>query len=130
MTKDLADSHLDIAFNGMASFMVAGYQIQGTDFHPASIRHQLRGDRMPIPNKTFDEIIPKYYLTKAKVGTDLGNFRVNMGIIPRNNKDLLYLRFTSFQLLSQYLTNNTTSTPVKPVLTNSFAIQRILQSMD
>ncbi len=120
MTKDLSDSHLDIAFNGMASFMVANYQIQGTDFMPSSLRHQLRGDRFPIPAKTFEEIIPKYYLTKAKVGTDLGNFRVNMGIIPRSNKNLLYLHFTSFQLIGQYLTNNSTATPVKPVLDEFF----------
>jgi carboxyl-terminal processing protease len=120
MTKDLSDSHLDVAFNGMASFMVANYQINGTDFQPASLRHQLRGDRFPIPAKSFEEIIPKYYLTKAKVGTDLGSFRMNMGIIPRNNKDLLYLHFTSFQLLSEYLTNNTSSTPVKPVLDEFF----------
>jgi hypothetical protein len=120
MTKDLSDSHLNLSFNGMASFLVSNYQINGTDFQPASFRHQLRGDRFPIPNSTFEEIIPKYYLTKAKVGTDLGSFRINMGIIPRNNKNLLYLHFTSFQLLTEYLTNNTTSTPVKPVLDEFF----------
>jgi C-terminal processing protease CtpA/Prc len=120
MTKDLSDSHLNLSFNGMASFLVSNYQINGTEFQPASLRHQLRGDRFPIPAKTFEEIIPKYYLTKAKVGTDLGSFRINMGIIPRNNKNLLYLHFTSFQLLSEYLTNNTTSTPVKPVLDEFF----------
>ena len=121
MTKDLADSHLDLGFNGMASYMVSGYPIQGYDFNPASIRHQLRGDRAPIPNKTFDFVIPNYYLTKAKVGSDLyGSFRMNMGIIPRNNKHILYLHFTSFQLLSQYLTNNATATPVKPVLDEFF----------
>jgi hypothetical protein len=51
MTKDLADSHLDISFNGLATYVVSGYQIQGYDFQASSIRHQLRGDRMPIPGK-------------------------------------------------------------------------------
>jgi len=120
MTKDLADSHLDISFNGLATYVVSGYQIQGYDFQASSIRHQLRGDRMPIPGKVQQEIIPKYYLTNARVGTDQGSFRINMGIIPRNNKKLLYLNFNSFQLLSQYVSNNTTSTPVKPVLDEFF----------
>ncbi len=120
MTKDLADSHLNISFNGLATYLVSGYQLQGYDFQASSIRHQLRGDRMPIPNKVFEEIIPKYYLTKAKKGTDQGNFRVNLGIIPRNNKNLIYFRFNSFQLISQYLSNNTSSTPVKPVLDEFF----------
>jgi len=120
MTKDLADSHLDLSFNGVTSFVISNYPIQGTNFQPASIRHQLRGDRFPIPAKIFEETIPKYYLTKARVGTDQGSFRMNMGIIPRNNKELLYIHFTSFQLMSQYLTNNTTSTPVKPVLDEFF----------
>ena len=57
MTKDLSDSHLDLTFNGNASFVVSGYPIQATDFHPSSIRHQLRGDRSPIPAKVFEEII-------------------------------------------------------------------------
>jgi len=100
--------------------MVANYQIQGTDFQPSSIRHQLRGDRFPIPNYVFDGIIPQYYLTKIKAGNDLGSFRIITGIIPRQNKELLYLRFNSFQLLSQYMTNNTTSLPVKPVLDEFF----------
>jgi hypothetical protein len=120
MTKDLADSHLDIAFNGLATYLVSGYQIQGFNFQASSIRHQLRGDRMPIPNKVFEEIIPKYYLTKAKKGTDQGNFRVNLGIIPRNNKNLVYFRFNSFQLIAQNSSNNTSSTPVKPVLDEFF----------
>ena len=120
MTKDLADSHLDIAFNGLATYLVSGYQIQGFNFQASSIRHQLRGDRMPIPNKVFEEIIPKYYLTKAKKGTDQGNFRVNLGIIPRNNKNLIYFRFNSFQLIAQNSSNNTSSTPVKPVLDEFF----------
>ena len=51
MTKDLSDSHLSITFNGMTSFQVSNYTIQGTSFQPASIRHQLRGDRAPIPGK-------------------------------------------------------------------------------
>jgi len=120
MTKDLADSHLDIAFNGLATYLVSGYQIQGFNFQASSIRHQLRGDRMPIPNKVFEEIIPKYYLTKAKKGTDQGNFRVNLGIIPRNNKNLVYFRFNSFQLIAQNSSYNTSSTPVKPVLDEFF----------
>ena len=89
------------------------------------IRHQLRGDRVPIPIKIFDEIIPKYYLTKAEKGTDGGNFRVNLGIIPRNNKNLSIFRFnSSFQLIGQYLSNNTTSTPVKPVLDEFFPLYK------
>jgi carboxyl-terminal processing protease len=82
MTKDLSDSHLSLTFNGVASYTIAGYPIQSSNFHPSSIRHQLRGDEMPISRKTFDNIIPKYYLTKAQAGTDGGNFRVNLGVIP------------------------------------------------
>jgi len=120
MTKDLSDSHLSISFNGLATYLVSGYQIQGYDFQASSIRHQLRGDRMPIPNKVFDEVIFKHYLTNAKKGTDQGNFRVNLGIIPRNNKNLVYFRFNSFQLISQNASNNSSSTPVKPVLDEFF----------
>src|SRR5688572_19832566 len=29
MTKDLSDSHLDLSFNGTATYMVSNYQIQG-----------------------------------------------------------------------------------------------------
>ena len=120
MTKDLADSHLDLSFNGVATYMVSNYEIQGGSFNPANIRHQLRGDRMQISRKTFDEIIPKYYLTNAKAGADLGNFRINLGVIPRSNKKLLYLNFSSFQLLSQYSSTNSTASPVKPVLDEFF----------
>ena len=120
MTKDLSDSHLSLSFNGVANYLVSNYEIQGGSFNPASIRHQLRGDRMPIPKKTFDDVIFRNYLTKAKAGTDLGSFRVNLGVIPRSNKNLLYLHFTSFQLLSQYYSQNTTATPVKPVLDEFF----------
>src|SRR5688572_30103320 len=95
MTKDLSDSHLEISFNGVASYVDSNYPVHGTNFHPASFRHQLRGDRFRIPAKVFEEIIPKHYLTNAKVGTDLGSFRINTGIIPRNNKELLYVHFTS-----------------------------------
>src|SRR4030095_1103063 len=102
MTKDLSDSHLDIAFNGITTYLVSNYEITGMDFMPASIRHQLRGDRMPIPQNVFQEIIPKYYLTNARMGNNGGNWRINMGVIPRNNKDLLYLQFSSFQLLTAF----------------------------
>jgi carboxyl-terminal processing protease len=120
MTKDLSDSHLDIMFNGDATYVVSSYEVRGKSFNPASFRHQLRGDRVPIPRNLFDVIIPKYYLTKAKTGVDIGTFRVNMGIIPRSNKELLYLNFSSFQLVSQYLSNNTTAASVKPVLDEFF----------
>ena len=120
MTKDLSDSHLQITFNGLTSFQVSNYTIQGAAFQPASIRHQLRGDRAPISRKTFDEIIPKYYLTKAMSGADQGSFRINMGIIPRNNKNILYLEFSSFQLSDQSNTNNNTVSSVKPVLDQFF----------
>ena len=49
---------------------------------------------------------------------------MNMGIIPRNNKNLLYLRYNSFQLIAQYQSNNTTSTPVKPVLDEFFRLTK------
>ena len=121
MTKDLADSHLDIAFNGFANYVISNYIVQNaTGFNPASIRHQLRGDRAPIPRSVFDLVIPKYYLTKAESGTDGQRFRMNMGIIPRNNKNILYLEFSEFQLEAQYYSQNSTTTPVKPLLDHFF----------
>jgi hypothetical protein len=120
MTKDLSDSHLSIMFNGYANFLISNYPVQSTNFSPAGIRHQLRGDVPPISRSVFDQLIPKYYLTNAKFGTDQGGFYINMGIIPRNNKKLLYLEYSSFELLTEYLTNNTTATPVKPVLDEFF----------
>ena len=120
MTKDLADSHLSLTFNGIANFVIAGYPIQTNVFSPSDIRQQLRGDRAPIPRKTFDQIIPKYYLTNAEHGTDGGSFHVNLGVIPRNNKNILYLEYSSFQLEGQYYANNSTPKPVKPVLDNFF----------
>ena len=121
MTKDLADSHLDIAFNGFANYVISNYIVQNaTGFNPASIRHQLRGDRVPIPRSVFDLVIPKYYLTKAESGTDGQRFRMNMGIIPRNNKNILYLEFSEFQLEAQYYSQNSTTTPVKPLLDHFF----------
>ena len=120
MTKDLQDSHLSLTFNGIANYVIAGYPVQSNMFNPASIRHQLRGDRDAISRKVFDQIIPKYYLTNAEHGTDGGNFHMNMGIIPRNNKKILYLEYSSFQLQSEYYTVNNTSKPVKPVLDKFF----------
>ena len=120
MTKDLADSHLSVTFNGIANLVIAGYPFQSNTFHPSSIRHQLRGDRGPISRKTFDLVIPKYYLTNAEHGTDGGNFHMNLGIIPRNNKKILYLEYSSFQLQGQYYTANNTTKPVKPVLDKFF----------
>lgn len=121
MTKDLADSHLDISFNGQATFVVSNYVITSNGFNPASLRHQLNGNgNNPVPRKTFDEVIPKYYLTKAETGSDDYYFRVNMGVIPRNNKNVLYLEFSSFQLQAQYYAANSTASPVKPVLDNFF----------
>jgi carboxyl-terminal processing protease len=120
MTKDLADSHLNLSFNGFANYMIAGYPVQSTEFTPSSIRHQLRGDREAISRNTFDVIIPKYYLTRAESGTDGNGFHINLGIIPRNNKNILYLEYSSFQLRSQYYGANSTSKPVKPVLDHFF----------
>jgi len=120
MTKDLADSHLSLTFNGIANYVIAGYPVQSNNFHPASIRQQLSGYREPIPRKIFDLIIPKYYLTNAEHGTDGGNFHVNLGVIPSNNKKILYLEYSSFQLQGQYFANNSTPKPVKPVLDNFF----------
>jgi len=124
MTKDLSDSHLAIMFNGYANFLVANYEIQSTNFSPAGIRHQLRGDMPPIPRSTFDYVIPKYYLTNPRVGTDGNSFRMNMGTIQRNNKKIVYLEYSSFQLLTQYLQNNTTTAPVKPVLDEFFRLTK------
>jgi len=120
MTKDLADSHLSLTFNGIANYVIAGYPVQSNNFHPASIRQQLSGYRAPIPRKTFDLIIPKYYLTNAEHGTDGGNFHVNLGVIPHNNKNILYFEYSSFQLQGQYYATNSTPRPVKPVLDNFF----------
>lgn len=120
MTKDLADSHLEISFNGNATYLVSNYSVTAPYFQPSSIRHQLRGDRAPISRKTFDQIIPKYYLSHAEYGKDEYSFRVNLGIIPRNNKKILYLEYSSFQLGGQYYSGNNTANPVKPVLDNFF----------
>ena len=120
MTKDLADSHLSLTFNGIANYVIAGYPVQSNVFNPASIRQQLSGYRNPISRKTFDLIIPQYYLTKAEHGTDGGNFHMNLGVIPRNSKNILYLEYSSFQLQGQYYANNSTPKPVKPVLDNFF----------
>ena len=120
MTKDLSDSHLEISFNGSATYVVSNYPITAPYFQPSSIRHQLRGDRAPISRKTFDYIIPNYYLTNAEFGKDEYNFRVNLGVIPRNNKRIVYLEYSSFQLGGQYYSGNNTSNPVKPVLDNFF----------
>jgi hypothetical protein len=120
MTKDLADSHLDISFNGLANLVVSGYPIQTSNFSPAGFRHQLRGDSFPIPRSTFDNFIPKYYLTSAMHGADGNGFNINTGIIPRNGKKILYLEYSSFQLEDEYNLNNTTTVPVKPVLDKFF----------
>jgi carboxyl-terminal processing protease len=121
MTKDLSDSHFSLEFNGLSTFVIAGYPVPPTNvFNPSSIRHQLRGDAEPISRKTFDYIIPKYYLTRAESGTNGGRFRVNLGVIPRNNKNILYLEFSEFQLESQYYAMNGTAAPVKPVFDNFF----------
>ena len=120
MTKDLQDSHLSLTFNGIANFVIAGYPVQSNVFTPSAIRHELRGDREPISRKTFDLVIPKYYLTNAEFGTDGGSFRMNLGIIPRNNKNILYLEYSSFQLQSEYYGLNNTPKPVKPVLDHFF----------
>jgi len=124
MTKDLADSHLNLTFNGYANFIVAGYPIQSQTFSPAGIRHQLRGDAYPMSSGIFDVMIPKYYLTHAMSGTDGNSFHINTGIIPRNNKNILYLEYSSFQLGTQYYTNNSTHLPVKPVLDQFFTYSK------
>jgi hypothetical protein len=120
MTKDLSDSHLALSFNGYTNYMIGGYPVFSTGFNPAGIRHQLRGDDMAVPRKTFDVIIPQYYLTNFETGTDGNGWRINLGIIPRSNKKILYLEYSSFQLQNQYYAGNTTATPVKPVLDNFF----------
>ncbi|HEX6180413.1 MAG TPA: S41 family peptidase [Chitinophagaceae bacterium] len=120
MTKDLSDSHFEISFNGLGNYVIANYPVTSPVFQPSSIRHQLRGDRAPISARTFEEIIPKYYLTKAELGKDQYSFRMNMGVIPRNNKNILYLHYTSFQLGIQYYYGNNSTAPVKPVLDNFF----------
>ena len=120
MTKDLADSHLDISFNGYANFVIENYPINSTNFSPAGIRHQLRGDSIPVPRSTFDYLIPKYYLTNAQSGTDGYSFHINMGVIPRSNKKVLYLEYSDFELQSQYYAVNNTASPVRPILDNFF----------
>ena len=120
MTKDLADSHLQISFNGNTTYLISNYPVTASAFQPSSIRHQLRGDRAPIPQGVFNVVIPKNYLTKAEFGTDGYNWNMNMGIIPRNNKNIVYLQYSSFQLGQHYYSGNNTSTPIKPILDNFF----------
>jgi hypothetical protein len=121
MTKDLADSHLNLSFNGFTSYVIGGYPISGTsEFSPSSFRHQFRGDRAPISRNTFDVVIPKYYLTKAESGIDGNGFHINLGIIPHGNKNILYLEYSAFQLQNQYYAYNSTTSPVKPVLDHFF----------
>jgi hypothetical protein len=121
MTKDLSDSHFTLTFNGQADYMVEGYPIQSSGFAPASFRHQVRGDRFQIPRDVFNTVIPTHYLTKAEFGTDANkSFYINLGIIPRDGKKILYLEFSEFQLQSEYWAANSTATPVKPVLDDFF----------
>ena len=120
MTKDLADSHLEISFNGNANYVISNYPVTSPVFQPSSIRHQLRGDRAPIPLKVFNQVIPQYYLTKAEHGSDGYNWHMNLGIIPRNNKNIVYLQYSSFQLGQQYYSGNSTPTPIRPILDNFF----------
>ncbi|MCU7547896.1 S41 family peptidase [Chitinophagaceae bacterium LB-8] len=120
MTKDLADGHLELSFNGKTSYVVQGYKIDGYNFQPVAIRHQLRGDAAPIPRKVFDQTIPQNYLTNPEAGMVGNSIVVNLGVIKRNNKNILYLEFPSFQILASYLYNNTTAYPFKPVLDNFF----------
>jgi carboxyl-terminal processing protease len=120
MTKDLADSHLDISFNGMATYLISNYAVTAPSFQPSGIRHQLRGDRAPIPRNTFDVVIPNHYLTNAEHGTDGYYWHINLGLIPKNNKKIAYLEYSSFDLGAQYYSANSTTSPVKPVLDNFF----------
>lgn len=121
MTKDLSDSHLNLTFNGNATYLIGEYPITSSTFSPSSFRHQLRGDRAPIPRSVFDGLIPTNYLTKPEYGFDPNNsFEVNMGIIPRNGKNILYLEFTAFELQQEYWAANSSSTPIKPVFDDFF----------
>ena len=121
MTKDLSDSHLNLTFNGQATYLLEGYPITSSGFNPASMRHQLRGDRAPIPKSVFDQVIPQHYLTKAEFGTDANDaFEINLGIIPRGGKNILYIEFSQFMLNQEYWAENSTATPVKPVLDDFF----------
>jgi hypothetical protein len=121
MTKDLSDSHLNLTFNGQATYLIAEYPVSSSTFSPSSFRHQLRGDRAPIPRKVFDSLIPAKYLTKAEYGADPNNgFEVNMGIIPRSGKNILYLEFTAFELQQEYWAANSSSYPIRPVFDDFF----------
>jgi hypothetical protein len=121
MTKDLSDSHLNLTFNGQTTYLIGNYPITATTFSPSSFRHQLRGDRPPIPRIVFDSLIPAKYLTKAEYGADPNNgFEVNLGIIPRNGKNILYLEFSAFELQQEYWAANSSSVPVRPVLDDFF----------
>ena len=120
MTKDLSDSHLNLTFNGQATFLVEGYPITSSTFSPANIRHQLNGYREAIPRSVFDSVIPQHYLTRAEFGADGNGFEMNMGIIPSGGKNILYLEFTQFALNAEYWAQNETSTPVRPVLEDFF----------
>ncbi|HEY1871770.1 MAG TPA: S41 family peptidase, partial [Chitinophagaceae bacterium] len=60
------------------------------------------------------------YLTNAEHGTDGNGFYMNMGIIPRNNKKILYLEFSEFALQTQYYGTNSTDVPIKPILDDFF----------
>jgi len=120
MTKDLADSHLQLTFNGQVNYLISNYTVTSPVFQPSGIRHQLRGDRAPISNSVFNQVIPNNYLTNFEYGNDDQTWRINLGLIPRNNKKIVYMHYSSFQLGSQYYSANSTSHPVKPVLDNFF----------
>ena len=112
---------MNLTFNGQATYLLEGYPIISSGFNPASMRHQLRGDRAAIPRSVFDTVIPRHYLTKAEFGTDANDaFEINLGIIPRGGKNILYIEFSEFMLNQEYWAENSTATPVKPVLDDFF----------
>ena len=123
MSKDLSDGHMSLIFDKEVSFNLDGQIFTNALFYPAWFRYYLRGIR-PIPRTTFDEVIYDNYLTNAEYGTgtieDYGiNVRVNLGIIPRNNKKILYLEFSDFFLQHIY-DDATTANSIKPVLDHFF----------
>ena len=124
MSKDLVDGHMTLYFHDTVTYMVGGHEFRSRGFNPSSVRHQLREDRAAIPRKVFDTIIYNNYLTNAEHGTariedENIDFRLNLGIILRNNKKILYLEFPYFFLTALY--NDPTTFPsVKPVLDHYF----------
>ena len=126
MSIDLADSHMNLTFNDTVIYVVGGHEFRSRSFSPSKVRYLLRGGHPAIPRKVFDTIIYNNYLTNAEHGIgqltiegETGTVRVNVGIIPQNNKKILYLEYPVF-LLKMLYDDPSTSNSVKIVFDHFF----------